>query len=84
MITKKDFGGRLRERRKAQKLGLRQMAKQTGMVPSNLSQLEQGDYWPSVPTLIALAQALECSTDFLLGLSDHVTREGGEHENGTG
>ena len=78
MITKKDFGDRLRQRRLATGLSLRRLAKQTGMAPSNLSQLEQGDYWPAVPTLVALAESLEISVDFLLGLSEHVTREGGE------
>lgn len=71
-MTQKEFGQRLRTARQAQRLSLRTVAKQTGMAPSNLSQLEQGDYWPAIPTLIALAEVLETTPNWLLGFTaDH-------------
>jgi transcriptional regulator with XRE-family HTH domain len=68
---KKLFGERLAQRRKQLGLSQRELAKRVGIRGPSLAEYETDDTWPSVPTLIALAEALDTSVDYLLGLSDH-------------
>lgn len=51
------------------RLGLKQvdLALSIDMSPSVICIYEHGKRWPSVPVLIKLADALNVSTDFLLG-----------------
>ncbi len=54
-------------------LDLRQdeVARATGLHPTQVSHYEAGEREPSVGNLIKLARALNCSADYLLGLSDN-------------
>lgn len=63
------FGHRVRERRQALGLSVRELARRLAVPPSSISQWEQGLYWPQAKTLIALAKVLECSLDWLCGLT---------------
>jgi transcriptional regulator with XRE-family HTH domain len=59
-----------------EKLGLSQMevAERTGLKVQNISRIETTvRQHVRSDTLVRLAQALECSTDYLLGLSDEPT-----------
>jgi transcriptional regulator with XRE-family HTH domain len=61
------IGGRLRNLRLAQGVGLRELARRVGVTPSPLSQMERGGVNPSVVTLFRLAEALETTTDYFFG-----------------
>lgn len=78
----KIFAERLATVRQAQRLSQRQLALRIGLSPRAVGQFEQGENWPSLSTLVALARALDCSTDYLLGLSDNPhcdpSQKGGE------
>jgi transcriptional regulator with XRE-family HTH domain len=60
-----NLGGRLRQVRLDSGLSLREVARQLGVSPSFVSQLENGKSQPSVATLYSLAQLLEVSIDQL-------------------
>ena len=60
------MGGRLRQARTARGISLRSMARQVGVSPSLISQVETGRATPSVNTLYALVHALGISLDELL------------------
>jgi transcriptional regulator with XRE-family HTH domain len=60
-----NLGGRLRQVRLNSGLSLREVARQLGVSPSFVSQLENGKSQPSVATLYSLAQLLEVSIDQL-------------------
>ena len=60
------MGDRLRQARTARGISLRSMARQVGVSPSLISQVETGRAKPSVNTLYALASALGISLDELL------------------
>jgi hypothetical protein len=47
-----------------------ELAEKASQPISTLSRLEAGDRGPSVDQLLALANALQCSTDFLLDRED--------------
>lgn len=78
MFSEKVLVARLAQARIAKGLSQRQLAFRIGVSPRAIGQFEQGQNLPSLATLVALSKALECSTDFLLGLSDHVTPDGGD------
>ena len=59
------LGSRLRQARLQANLSLREMARQLGVSPSFVSQLENGKSQPSVATLYSLAQLLGVSMDRL-------------------
>ncbi len=65
-----NLGGRLREVRLQSGLSLREVARQLGVSPSFISQMENGKSQPSVATLYSMAQLLNVSIDELF------TREG--------
>jgi len=60
-----NLGARLREVRMRSKVSLRSVARQLGVSPSFVSQLETGKSQPSVATLYSLAQLLGVSIDDL-------------------
>lgn len=60
-----NLGARLREVRMASGMSLREVARQLGVSPSFVSQLENGKSQPSVATLYSLAQLLGVSIDEL-------------------
>lgn len=68
-ITEPDYpevGERLRARRRARGLSLRELATRLGVSPSLISQIERGRARPSVSTLFAIATELDASVDELL------------------
>ncbi|MBD5159346.1 MAG: helix-turn-helix transcriptional regulator [Ruminococcus sp.] len=69
-----DFGKTLRLKRHSCFLNQAELAELAGIPRSNISQYERGRKKPSMDSLIALADALECSVDELCGR----TTKGGE------
>lgn len=63
MIT---IGKRIKERRKELHLTLADIKQMTGISTGNLSDIENGNRLPASPTLVQLADALQCSTDWIL------------------
>lgn len=70
MPDKNIFAPRLTRARELAHLSQRQLALRLGISPRAIGQYEQGENLPSVTILIRIAEILECSTDWLLGLSD--------------
>lgn len=70
------LGGRLKLVRQKSGMSLRHVARELGVSPSFVSQLENGKSQPSVATLYSLTQLLGVSIDELFA-ADHVD---GEHE----
>lgn len=64
------FPDRLRAARELRKLSQGDLAGRTGLQPSAISHFETGRRSPSFENLRRLADALQVTTDFLLGRSD--------------
>ncbi|MEN7529299.1 helix-turn-helix domain-containing protein [Cupriavidus sp. DL-D2] len=64
------FSERLRLARKERGMNQEVLAQRTGIERSHISHYETGLNTPRLPSLIALAQVLDCSTDWLCGLED--------------
>ena len=60
------LGARLKAKREAKGMSLDELAKATGLSKAGLWQIEVGRSEPRASTIIALAIALDVSTDFLL------------------
>ena len=78
------FAQRLKQLREARGWNKKQLGNEVGLTNVSILEFEKGRKTPSVDTLVALATALDVSTDYLLGLSPpdpHVTPEGGERGN---
>ena len=71
MDRKNIFASRLAAARQAKRLSQRQLAFRLGVSARAVGQFEQGSNWPSVETLIALADVLDVSLDWLCGRVDH-------------
>jgi transcriptional regulator with XRE-family HTH domain len=69
------LGLRLRASRGAAGISLRELARRVGISPSAVSQIERGLSSPSLPTIVALANELHLSVDYLLGID--VPQNGG-------
>ena len=63
-----NFGERLKELRRGQKLTQQQLADRLGVAKSVVSYYESGDRFPSYDVLIKIAYTFHTSTDYLLGL----------------
>jgi transcriptional regulator with XRE-family HTH domain/mannose-6-phosphate isomerase-like protein (cupin superfamily) len=63
-------GSQLRDRRKKMGLSLRQFARDLGVSPSFISQIENGKSQPSVGTLYMICSALDLSIDELFGKTE--------------
>ena len=66
-----ELGKRLRERRAQAGLSQADVSRRTGIIQRDISRLEHGikpALWAD--TLLRLADALECTTDYLLGRTD--------------
>lgn len=63
------LGMRIRVERIRQHLGQRALARQVGLTPAGLWNIEHDRSDPSTRSLRALAQALGVSTDYLVGLT---------------
>lgn len=70
MDWKPVFVIRLTSRREALNLSKSELARRIGVRHVQIVEYEKGRKTPSAETLIALAQVLECSLDWLCGLSD--------------
>lgn len=80
-------GAQLRDRRKQAGLSLRQFARELGVSPSFLSQIENGKSQPSVATLYTICSALSLSIDELFssaGAGDTEPAPQAEHDTATG
>jgi transcriptional regulator with XRE-family HTH domain len=69
-IDAKLIGERIRGRRIALKLSQKDLSSQVEVSPPAINQFEKGEKAPSTATLIKLAEALDVSSDYLLGVSD--------------
>lgn len=68
------LGERLRELRKRLKLSQGQLEAYAGVSQSTISDLERGQIAPkTLDAVIQLAKYYDCSTDYLLGLTDEPT-----------
>ncbi len=63
MIDYNSIGQRIREFRKARGWTQEKLAELSGIEPSNISHIERGATKLSLPTLVAVANALEVSLD---------------------
>ncbi len=67
-------GERIKERRSAKGMTQKAVAEAIGVAPNTVQRFEYGTVSPSVDTYIALATCLDCSLDYLVGLSEDPTR----------
>lgn len=65
-IDYKAIGMRIRNRRKALKLTQQRLAELADLSDTNISHIERGATKLSLPSLIAIANALDTTTDYLL------------------
>ncbi len=63
-----NLGARLKQRRALSGMSLREVARQLGVSPSFVSQLENGKSQPSVATLYSISQLLDVSIDELFSV----------------
>jgi len=66
------FPQRLRQAREAKNLTKTALGQLVGVSNVSIREFEIGRKVPTVDTLIALAQALDCSLDWLCGLTDNL------------
>lgn len=64
------FAENLKYLREYNELTQKELAKKSGLSPQCICSLEQGTRSPTGTTLIALAKALDATSDYLLGLED--------------
>ena len=81
--TSDSVGARLRARREAHGISLRQFARQLDVSASFISQLETGKAKPSVATLYSICAALEMSIDELFAVEPPVAHDGASAAVGT-
>ena len=67
------FPGRLKEARDLRGLSQAELAGRSGLQPSAVSHFETGGRKPSFDNLMLLADALQVTTDYLLGRTDVVS-----------
>lgn len=65
------IGENIRRIRTAQNMTQSALAEKTGVSVQMINQIEWGTKVPSVPTLVRIAQALQCSTDEILSEEEH-------------
>ena len=66
----KILGQRLKDLRKQKKVGQKEVAELLGVSLRSYQFYESGEYDPSLPNLVVLADYFQVSTDYLLGRSD--------------
>lgn len=64
------FCERVKTRMKELHISSRQLANSIGMTESTVSRYLSGNRSPKIEELVKIAEALECSTDYLLGLKE--------------
>ncbi len=65
------FGNRLKVLREEQGLKQGQFADMIGITRQSMSNYESGKHSPDVDVIVKMAHALNCSTDYLMGLTEH-------------
>jgi transcriptional regulator with XRE-family HTH domain len=70
------FKQRLKAARDNRKMSQGDLAEKTGLQPSAISHFETGSRSPSFDNLKRLADALNVTTDYLLGRDDQLTASG--------
>lgn len=71
-------GDRMREARETLKLTQEELAELTGLEPLQIWRYESGKFKPKSDVLSKIAAALNVSTDWLVGLTEHRTGHFGE------
>lgn len=71
--TRAAFGNYLRDIRQERKLSIRELGRKSGIDPSAITRLEQGQWSPHPETIKALAPALGVSTGDLLAAAGYFT-----------
>jgi transcriptional regulator with XRE-family HTH domain len=74
--TSEKFPDRLRAARELRKLSQSELAERAGLQPSAVSHFETGQRAPSFDNLKRLADALDVTTDYLLGRTTEPTATG--------
>jgi transcriptional regulator with XRE-family HTH domain len=69
-----NVGERIRIRRKQLQLSQEDLARDIGSLQKQISRYETGENVPSVDVLIVLANVLQTSIDYLVGLTDDPSR----------
>lgn len=72
------IGERIKVKREASGLSQAILARRLGTSAHMLSQWETGHRQPSMPTILGLCAALQCSSDWLLGIGQKTDAEGKE------
>lgn len=67
-----DFSKRLKEIRLEKGLNQKELAELSELSPQSISSFEKGINSPTVPSLLALANALSVSVDYILGRTDDL------------
>lgn len=70
-----EFGSRLKALREQSNIKQGQFADKIGIVRQSMSNYESGKHCPDVEVLKRMAKCLECSVDYLLGLTEHKNYE---------
>lgn len=66
------FGDRLKKRREDKGLTQQQLGKLINVSDATINRYERDLREPGIETIKLLSRVLDCSTDYLLGLSDHT------------
>lgn len=74
------FAARLKLARASRQLNQAELAARAGLQPAAISHFESGQRRPSFENLRRLSDALEVTTDFLLGRVDEVTAVGRQED----
>ena len=69
-----EFGIRLKMNLMHKGITQSDLAKRIGITDVGMSNIIKGKALPSTNTIISICEALEVSSDYLLGLTDEVTR----------
>lgn len=70
------FASRLQQARAARELSQQELAEKSGLPPTSISHFERGGRRPSFDNLKRLANALNVTTDFLIGRTDDMQASG--------
>lgn len=76
MSTKDSFASRLQQLRELRNLTQAELGRRAGIAAASVSHFETGQRAPSLESLVKLANALEVSTDALLGRADITASAG--------
>ena len=71
--TKKTIGSRIAIARKAKGINQDELAAAVGVHKQTISRWERGERAPNGEEIVQIVLYLECSADFILGLSDTLT-----------